>query len=578
MAACASNLTKNMLRFVRKFALLLVLPAILTKAQAVSASGPLTPESLTQLCAGKDACEVNLTGHSTLALAGDWRLPAAVHLRFAPASSLSVSGGILDFAGGSIDAPAEGVLFSTPARVRGLSVSRPEWFGDAAPGQPVPAAALASAYEATVPWGTLYLQNRSYVSPFICLAGYSAFLSPRTLVGFQRPVPDDPENPSRLVGGTVLLGGIGGSGPIKLAHLGIDAGPVAATSVLGGCRPPAIFLPHPGREFLHGDRLEDVSILSTGAKNMHSVMFEGHLGVQIHGLWIWTLGGTHGLVLKSGDSVVDDFHCRGAASDCLIVKSDYATNFQGRAVHNRISHVDIAPLKPGGVVGGIVVESKWDTVRDLELSDIHEEGAYYGVSLLGSFFYQPHGILVRNWKAENMTGPCLLSTPSIGLTVSGFECDVKPGLLGFWLWGGRQAHFEHGTLRCTGDRAACAAGRADAINDDAAGTVLEDVTAEDFGGFLLRSTRDSPSALKNSHVVGMDGRLFARQTVPAAARVRVLLEQMKPNAGILYAAVATRVYQSPHFYCSAAILGLTGLLGVVFLVRRRRKHSTAQLS
>ncbi len=471
--------------------------AVVVWAQSTLPVGSLTPDALARFCAGHgdSGCVVSLDREYTLTLpTADWHLPAAMHLHFAPGSSLAVTGGVLHFDNASVEAPPDEPLFPDPDRIRDLSAARPEWFAQAGERSgPVPASALAQAYEATVPWGTIYLQDRQYLSPFHACPGSSLrFDSPRLLVGSGRPVPDDPGAPTHLQNGTTLLGGITGTAPLRLAHLGIDAGPQVAAQVLRGCEPPGIFIEQPGRTFVSGDRLEDVSVLTTGLPNMHSVMFAGHRDTQIKDLWIWTLGGTHGLVMKSENSVVDGLHCRGALSDCLIVKSDYATSFLGRAVHDHISHVDIRPLRPGGYVGGIAVESRWDTVRDLEMDDIHQSGSRFAIVLLGSTFYRPRGITIRHWTADDVTGTCLFSDKADGTAVSDFRCNLLPlAQAGAVLLHSRNISLRQGTVRCTGTPALCNSAVIDGVLNDSSGTSLDHFVAQSLSGYAVRSSGQS---------------------------------------------------------------------------------------
>ena len=519
----------------------------------------MTPDTLTSLCAAQSgsSCAVLLEGRYTLALTSDWHLPATMHLHFAQGSSLAVTGGVLHFDDASVEAPPDTSLFPDPERIRDLSAARPEWFAQGQPAGPVSASVLAEAYEATVPWGTIYLQNRQYVSPFhACPGSALRFDSPRTLVGAARPVPDDPAAPTHLQDGTTLLGGITGTAPLRLAHLGIDAGPQVAAQVLHGCEPPGIFIEQPGRTFVSGDRLEDVSILTTGLPNMHSVMFAGHRDTQIKDLWIWTLGGTHGLVMKSENSMVDGLHCWGALYDCLIVKSDYATSFLGRAVHDRISHVDIHPLRPGGYVGGIVVESRWDTVRDLEMDDIHQSGSRFAIVLLGSTFYRPRGITIRHWTADDVTGTCLFSDKANDTTISDFQCSLLPlAQAGAVLLHSRNISLRRGTVRCTGLAAQCNSAAIDGVLNASNGTSLDHFVAQDLSGYVVRSSGPSAS-LSATEAPGMDGRIVISYRVPYSVRWHDACLQIKPNLRILYTAVTSRVFSRPRTYVACGLIFL----------------------
>jgi hypothetical protein len=146
-----------------------------------------------------------------------------------------------------------------------------------------------------------------------------------------RPQVDDALHPQRLVGGSVILGEVCGSAPLQAAHLGVDAGPLVVRDLYKGVKSNGIYLPNHGSfNPKRGTHLADVSVLTNDLDGQHSVLIEGEEEALLEGLWIWTPGGTHGLVLKSAHSVVRDFHCKGAASDCLLVKSDYKTTTSSR--------------------------------------------------------------------------------------------------------------------------------------------------------------------------------------------------------------------------------------------------------
>lgn len=551
------------------------LAGLCLRAQAPLPQGSLTPDTLGRFCAaqGSPACVVFLDGQYTLALRGDWQLPRSIHLRFAPGSALHVTGGTLDFSGGSVEAPPADTIFPDANTVRGLAASRPEWFV-AGSSEPMPRGALAAAYAATEPWGTLYLQARAYVSPFSeCPSIHDSvrYLSPRTLVGSGRPIPDDPVQPTHLQAGTILLGGIMGTAPLRAAHLGIDAGPQISASITPGCQLPAVFIEQPANhQFVSGDRLEDVSVLTTGAKNMHSVMIAGHDRTEVRDLWIWTLGGTHGLVMKSSNSVVDGLHCAGAVSDCLIVKSDYATDLLGRAVHDRVAHVDIHPLQPGGYVGGILVDSSWDTVHSLDMRDITETGTRYSMVIFGSRFYRPHNITVENWSTDAVTGFCLWANRTDALQVSNLRCGVRPSAVaGVLLTDDEGATLHNVRVTCQADAFACAAAHTDGVQDQAVGTTFQGVDGSGLGGYLLRG--DNPPAKPEEwRSTDMNDRVFAQSRIPSGTRFASLPAEIKPDMRILYTATHSQAILHPTLSLALTVLAAS-LIGSILVYRRRRK-------
>ena len=316
-------------------------------------------------------------------------------------------------------------MYAPPARlvaeVAGmgkLKVARPEWFAAGTVGADgrltYPAQALAGAYRATAPWGTILLGDASYVSPFYdptkkdgCGGALVQYASPRKFVGVGRPGVDDERRPQRLVGGSVILGEVCGTAALQAAHLGVDVGPGVVRRVYGGVEANGIYLPSHGRfNPKRGTRLEDVSVLTNDMDGEHSVLIEGEEGAVVEGLWLWTPGGTHGLIVKSAHSVVRDFHCTGAMADCLLVKSDYMTAANGNATDDLFEGIHIHSLNKAGDTGGITFDATWDTVSGITFRGVEEDGLGYGFSGAGSWFHRLKGVRVDGWTARGMVGPC----------------------------------------------------------------------------------------------------------------------------------------------------------------------------
>ncbi len=340
-------------------------------------------------------------------------------------------------------------IYAPPARMvaeaasaGGLAVARPEWFAAATVGadgrRTYPAEALAGAYRATKPWGTILLGDARYVSPFYdpvkrdpCFGAMAPYVSPRRFVGVGRPVVDDAREPQRLVSGeggsSVILGEVCGSAPLQAAHLGVDVGEGVVREVYGGVKANGIYLPNHGRfDPKRGTRLEDVSVLTSAMDGEHSVLIEGDEGAVVEGLWVWT-GGTHGLVLKSAHSVVRDYHCKGAGADCLLVKSDYMTAANGNATDDVLEGIHIGYLKTPGDTGGIALDGTWDTVADITFRDVEEDELSYGFSGSGSWFHRVKGVRVEGWTAREMTGPCTAFAMRTQVTVVGGNCETSGG-------------------------------------------------------------------------------------------------------------------------------------------------------
>lgn len=308
--------------------------------------------------------------------------------------------------------------------------THPEDYGSKV-GDAYPADALRKAYEATADGGTVLLGDAAYLSPFFdptspggC-GGHTLMLNrPVRIVGTHRPTPDSATTPGKLINGSIIRGEICSTAGLKLAHLGVDEGPEVTARDFGG---HAFF----GIQALHtgvlgstgGARLEDVSVLTTGLADQHSVIVEGQRDLTIDGLWIWTTGGTHGLVVKSLNSVIHNFHCSGASSDCLILKADYITDRAGDASGSVVDGVEITSLQHDGDTGGIVLDARWDSLRNLELKNVHESGTKYGISAPDSLLHTLANVLVQNWTAEHLAGPCATIDGSRDLTVDHYRCS-----------------------------------------------------------------------------------------------------------------------------------------------------------
>jgi hypothetical protein len=297
---------------------------------------------------------------------------------------------------------------------------RAEKFGGAVGGV-YPAAVLAAAYRATAAWGTIVLGPGRYVSPFGC----GLYRSPRRLVGAGRPGVDDERHPQRLVGGTVLLGEVCGTAPIVMEHLGVDAGADVVREVYGGVAMNGIYLPsHGAFNPKRGTRLEDVAVLTTGMANEHTVLLEGEEGAVVQGLWVWSTGGTHGLIVKSGHTTVRDYHCKGASADCLLVKSDYRTAGNGYAGDDQFEGVDIGYLVTPGDTGGITLDATWDSVEGITFADVREEGLADGIVGAGSWFHTLRDVRIEGWRARGIAGRCAAFVHSARVTMTDFDCEA----------------------------------------------------------------------------------------------------------------------------------------------------------
>lgn len=318
-----------------------------------------------------------------------------------------------------------------------LAVARPEWFAaaevDAEGRKTYPAEALAGAYRATATWGTILLGDATYVSPFTDFIGGKCggviYDTPRKFLGSGRPHVDDESRPYQLLGGTVILGEFCGTAPLQMSDLGVDAGPKVTQQLYRGVKPNGIYLPNPGGfNPKRGTQLKNISVLTNDADGEHSVLIEGEDGALVDGLWIWTTGGTHGLIIKSAHTEVKNFHCKGASSDCLLIKSDYRTDGDGFAVGDRIHDVDIRYLARPGDTGGIGMDAGWDNMSDIVFDQVREDGLKYGFAGGGSWFYKLTGVTIQHWTAQRLAGPCTRFYHRSQVSIGNSNCvdDQRP--------------------------------------------------------------------------------------------------------------------------------------------------------
>jgi hypothetical protein len=372
-------------------------------------------------------CRIVVSTAQTITLSKPHTIPAGIVLRFEPGGEWTVNGATLTVGSGVVEAPESGKIFAGSGAIEGLSVARPEWFVSQQAAE-YPPEAMAAAYRTTMRWGTILLRAAAYDSPFYspagCAAAMTPYTSPRQIVGVGRSAVDDEQRPQALVGGSIIRGEICGSAPLAAEHLGVDAGSKVVESLYGGHKSDGVFLYQHGRfNPKYGTKLTDVSVLTNDSPTEHSVLVEGEERALIAGLWIWTPGGTHGLVLKSAHSKVSDFHCKGASSDCLLVKSDYRTAANGLAEDDRLDGITISDLAKPGDTGGIVLDARWDDVSRISFRNVQEDGLSYGFQGEGSWFYKLKGVTVSDWTARELTGPCSEFRHNEAVQMVRVQCD-----------------------------------------------------------------------------------------------------------------------------------------------------------
>jgi hypothetical protein len=377
-----------------------------------------------------DHCTLVVSTPQTITLGSAYTLPKKIELQFSDGGMWTLNGKPLTVGSGLLKGPDARQIFAGTGDIRGLQVARPEWFS---PGSSVyPANALAQAYRSTIAWGTILLNDATYTSPFYAVdkESLAPFVTPRRFLGVKRPQVDDEQNPHRLIDGTIIRGAIYSASVFQGAHLGVDVGPDVVQELYGGSKPNGIFLPTPGGfNPKRGTRLEDISVLTNNADGQHSVLIEGDDGAFVDGLWIWTPGGTHGLVLKSSHTFVHNFHCKGASSDCLIVKSDYKTAGNGLATDDRLEDIFISALVRPGDTGGIEMDARWDDIARVSFENVREQGLSYALEADSSWFYGFRDIEINHLTASGLTGGCIGPGPRPEIRILNSECTDAHGRL-----------------------------------------------------------------------------------------------------------------------------------------------------
>ena len=489
-------------------------------AYADPAPTSLPLEALDRLCKPVLPCEISIDSAWQTTLARDARLPRKVIFHISAKGSWTINGAALDLAGSTIDAQPDHLLFPFPSQIHGLITARPEWF--APPNEGIyPPSAIARAFQAVDRTGTILLADHTYISPFFdpfapdTCAGQT-LTRPLTILGSHRPVPDDEHAPTRLLAGSILLGEVCGTAQLHLAHLGVDEGPYAVDHIFAGHAAYGIQLGNIGPLGSAQDTvLEDLSVLTTGLPGQHSVIVQGQRHPTLKDLWIWTLGGTHGLVLKSLDSRVDNIHCSGAASDCLILKSDYDTDHAGDASGTIVSNIFIHFLQRPGDTAGIQLEGKWDSLRHISLTNIHETGLNYGIAGNDSLFHHLADAQLTHWTAEDMRGPCLILNSGRYIRVTHFTChQADPSPLPAIILTGADITLTDGQITCTGP--ACPDSARDGVADSGRHNTVDSLSGTNLGGFLVRtSPHAGGTSIRNISTHSMAGRTAGIYREPA---------------------------------------------------------------
>ena len=467
---------------------------------ALQSSRIVSVGEIEQMCrfSAAPSCDIRIDTSWITTLRERVQLSRSLSFHFTGSGSWQIDGETLDLVGSTVDAPQDHQVFGGSGHIEGLRSARPEWFARPVEGV-YPASALALAFQAIDRTGTLLLAEHTYLSPFFdpyntnTCTGNTVLIDQRlTILGSRRPMPDSDSAPTRLINGTIIRGEICSTGELHATNLGVDEGPYTVAHDFRGRAAYGIQVIKLGvLGSVQNTDLEHLSVLTMGLKDQHSVIVEGQKHTILKDLWIWTLGGAHGLVVKSLESVVDNIHCTGAFSDCLILKSDYDTDHAGDASGSVLNNVFIHSLQHPGDTAGVQLEGKWDSLRHVTLSNIHETGLNYGIVGNDSLLHGLSDVKITNWTATGMRGPCLRIHGGRNIEITHFEClldssgaDPNPGPAIILNSGG--VSLRDGLIACDGS--GCSNPMLDGIVDMGRRTHLEQIQGMNLGGFLVRTS------------------------------------------------------------------------------------------
>lgn len=542
-------------------------------------------QDLTRHCrlGSTTACDVDVATPVRVTSLLNKALPSNLKIHFSPRGVLMMGRGVLDLSGSTIESTDDHQIFVGSGLVKGLHSARPEWFAQQV-GDSYPESALRSAYLAVGKSGTIILGEHAYLSPFFDPAspgscgGHSMPVNTSlALVGAKRPAPDSDTAPTRLLAGTIIRGEICGTGVLHASHLGVDEGPYVVSHDFGGKKSFGIQLASTGkRNGPQGTTIDDVAVLTNGMKDQHSVIIEGQRHAVVRNLWIWSRGGTHGLVLKSNESRIENFHCAGASANCLILKSDFATDHAGDASDAEVHGVFIHALSQPEDTGGIELEGRWDSLRRLNLSDIHEDNLSFGILASDSLLHSLSNVHITDWIAHHIGGPCLVLDGTENVVAEHFNCSIlgrspEPA----FMLRGRAAVVRDGEVTCVGTERECLASGLDGFEDDGHGDRFDDIRGANLGGHLVCTSPHHGGSLVNALDASAMGDRASTPYLPpprTLAEIRYAwIHQTKGLLRVLWTQAATNFQGRwiAAFIILGSSIGIATLSFTVYLHRGR---------
>jgi hypothetical protein len=265
-----------------------------------------------------------------------------------------------------------------------------------------------------------------------------------TITGAGQPVYDNPNAPTKLVGGTIIQPGLAfcGASNVSVSDLGLDDGPAyvaAGGPVTDGLAFDGANNPAPTDAFWTNNAVERVTSLgSSNNAQTHAFRFEHGDGVYFDKLS--ATYDTHCLAVKSQHVTGGSIATQACLSDGVVIKSDS---------YSAVSSVDIAQitvrsLVPNDSNNGLVLDSETggtNTTSLVRIRSIQTTGAYSGVLFLNN----GNGGGVDGIQIDSLDvsatyiGPipaCLSSASSTGrsfldVTISNINCANNTGKGGF---------------------------------------------------------------------------------------------------------------------------------------------------
>lgn len=265
-----------------------------------------------------------------------------------------------------------------------------------------------------------------------------------TITGAGQPVYDNPDAPTKLVGGTIIQPGLAfcGASNVSVSDLGLDDGPAfvaAGGPVTDGLAFDGANNPVPTDPLWTNNSVERVTSLgSSNNAQVHALRFEHGDGVYLDKLS--ATYDTHCVAVKAQHVTGGSIATQACLSDGVIIKSDD---------YSAVSNVDIAQITTRSLVpndsnNGVVFDSETggtNTTSLVRIRSLKTTGAYSGVL----FTNNGNGGGVDTIQIDSLAvsatyiGPipaCLSSASSTGksfqdISISNTNCVNNTGKGGF---------------------------------------------------------------------------------------------------------------------------------------------------